>query len=84
MPSRWIQPKPGGPDTYTLESFSVPVLEAKDVAVKVSASDATYTDLLVINGNYRPQFPFPVTAGYSIIGEVYIFHFDIFRKLITY
>jgi NADPH2:quinone reductase len=43
---------------------------AKEVSVKVLATTATYTDLLILAGNYRPKFPLPLTPGYDLVGVV--------------
>lgn len=36
-----------------------------EVVLRVLATTATYTDLLVLRGNYMPRFPPPVTPGYD-------------------
>ena len=68
---RVVATKPGGPATLQILSFDPPMsCAAGDVLVRVSRSTATYTDLLTINGHYRPQPPFPVTPGYDFVGTV--------------
>ena len=68
---RIVMNAPGGPDKLQYTDFTLPAQVAKGyVRISVTRSTATYTDLLVINGNYIPQFPFPVTPGYDLVGHV--------------
>ena len=53
--------------------FPLPTAEnlpPKDVLVKIHTTDATYTDMLIIRGNYRPLPPCPCTPGYTCVGTV--------------
>jgi NADPH:quinone reductase-like Zn-dependent oxidoreductase len=38
--------------------------------VRLLATTATYTDLLVMKGNYRPAVPLPATPGYDGVGVI--------------
>jgi NADPH:quinone reductase-like Zn-dependent oxidoreductase len=67
---RWEAKKHGGPDGLELVNFQTKQPSAKEVVVKVFATTATYTDLLIIAGNYRPVFPLPVTPGYDLVGSI--------------
>ena len=62
----------GGPDKLTLiepENSTKPVLPSDNhVIVKVLTTTTTYTDILIMAGNYRPQFNFPLSPGYDVIG----------------
>jgi NADPH:quinone reductase-like Zn-dependent oxidoreductase len=40
------------------------------VLIRVLATTATYTDLMVLSGNYRPAIPLPATPGYECIGVI--------------
>jgi NADPH:quinone reductase-like Zn-dependent oxidoreductase len=54
-----------------LIDFDVPSQLAPDaVSIKVLATTATYTDQLIIRGNYRPCPPLPATPGYDLVGVV--------------
>ena len=67
---RWEATKHGGPEVLELVKFQMREPSAKEVVVKVLATTATYTDLLILAGNYRPNFPLPVTPGYDLVGSV--------------
>jgi NADPH:quinone reductase-like Zn-dependent oxidoreductase len=67
---RWEAAQFGGPEGLACVEFAPPALGAREVLVRVQATTATYTDLLVLRGNYRPQFPPPVCPGYDCVGTV--------------
>ena len=68
---RWEAASYGGPDALVLSRASVPALKPDEVLLRVLATDATYTDLLILRGSYFPRFPVPgLTPGYACIGEV--------------
>lgn len=69
--ARWQVPAYGPPSLLELaEVPSLPDLKQGEVLIKVLATTATYTDLLVINKTYRPTPPLPCTPGYDLIGVV--------------
>ena len=67
---RWQAKQYGGPERLELVAFQSKEPSGKEVLVKVLATTATYTDLLVLAGSYRPNFPLPVTPGYDLVGTV--------------
>ena len=71
MASKWVLSAHGGPESLSLVKFEVPQqCGPNEVLIKVIATTATYTDLLVMKGNYMPSPPLPLTPGYDLIGEV--------------
>ena len=69
---RWQLDAYGSPDGLKLVEYDIPTtsLGPRDVLVRVCATTATYTDLLVLSGSYVPKFPAPVTPGYELVGTV--------------
>jgi NADPH:quinone reductase-like Zn-dependent oxidoreductase len=68
---RWAVPAWGDADTLALRSDPVPSpLPAKHVLVRVLATTATYTDILILHGNYRPCPALPASPGYDLIGVI--------------
>ena len=70
---KWAVKAYGGAVNLELLDFTLPEVEqlaADAVLVKVLATTATYTDQLIIHGNYRPCPPLPCTPGYDCIGIV--------------
>jgi NADPH:quinone reductase-like Zn-dependent oxidoreductase len=68
---RWQVPAYGGADKLELVTLPLSALvPAGQVRVRVLATTATYTDLLIIRGNYRPAAKPPVTPGYDCVGVV--------------
>jgi NADPH2:quinone reductase len=67
---RWEAKKVGGPENLGMVTFEMKEPSANEVSIKVLATTATYTDLLILAGNYRPKFPLPVTPGYDLVGVV--------------
>lgn len=70
---KWILAAHGSPETLQC----IPGLDVKTtpcpptaVLVRVLTTTATYTDLLICEGNYRPSPPLPLTPGYDCIGVV--------------
>ena len=52
---RWVTQQLSGPAGLTLQSSALPEPRKGEVRVKVSATTATYTDLLVLSGSYIPK-----------------------------
>jgi len=71
---KWVVETYGGSEKLRLVEFVVPSngeeLDGDSVVVKILATDATYTDSLIIRGNYYPNPPCPCTPGYDCIGVV--------------
>jgi hypothetical protein len=70
---KWAVKAYGGVANLELMEFPLPddsQLKDTDVLVKVLATTATYTDQLIIHGNYRPCPPLPCTPGYDCVGVV--------------
>ena len=62
---RWVAGTFGGPAALVLQAFDPTEPRHGEVLLRISASTATYTDLLVLRGSYMPRFPVPVTPGYG-------------------
>jgi len=67
---RWVVERFGGTGELKLTAFDLPEPQAGELLVRILSTDATYTDQLIIRGNYRPLPPLPVTPGYCCIGVV--------------
>ena len=67
---RWVIEQFGGTEELKLVVFDLPSPKAGELLVRILATDATYTDQLIIHGNYRPLPPLPITPGYCCIGVV--------------
>lgn len=68
---RWLARTYGGPAALELVDESVPATPpAGAVLVRVLATTATYTDLLILRNSYRPAVTLPATPGYDMVGEV--------------
>jgi hypothetical protein len=70
---RVIATKPGAAAelVYLADDEKFPSVPPKgQVKVHVIATTCTYTDLLVISGNYPLNHPFPRSPGYDIVGRV--------------
>ena len=69
---KWQVPRYGGAETLELVSFTLPQeLKPTEVLIRILATSATYTDQLIIRGNYPPpQPPAPCTPGYDCVGVV--------------
>jgi hypothetical protein len=67
---KWQLAAKGGPEGLALVSAPLPSAGRSEVVVKILATTATYTDLLVCQGNYRPTPPYPLTPGYDAVGDV--------------
>jgi len=70
---KWAVKAYGGVANLELMEFPLPddsQLKDTEVLVKVLATTATYTDQLIIHGNYRPCPPLPCTPGYDCVGVV--------------
>ena len=67
--SRWQLSEYGGTEKLQLvKDIKLRSLAIDEVLVKVLATTATYTDQLIIRGNYLPSPQLPVTPGYDCIG----------------
>ena len=72
--SRWQSDSYGGSEKLELvKDIKLRSLAIDEVLVKVLATTATYTDQLIIRGNYLPSPPLPVTPGYDCVGNHYLF-----------
>ena len=67
---RWQTTKWGGPEHLQLLTCPVPVPGKGEVLLRVLACDATYTDLLILAGNYLGVNKLPCTPGYACSAEV--------------
>ena len=69
---KWQVPRYGGAETLELVSFTLPQeLKPTEVLIRILATSATYTDLIVIQGYHPPpQPPAPCTPGYECVGVV--------------
>ena len=65
---RWQILRYGGP--LTLETVPKPTPGADELLLKVLATDSTYTDCLVLTGNYPIRLSFPITPGYDCVAIV--------------
>lgn len=66
----WQIPRWGGAELLELVEKPLPVPAKLEVLVRIQATTATYTDQLVIHGNYQPAIPLPATPGYDCVGVV--------------
>ena len=68
---RWEINEHGGTEKLFLhKSVKLPALGLEEVLIKVLATTATYTDQLIIRGNYINQPSLPITPGYDCIGVI--------------
>ena len=67
---RWSAEKHGGPGALKLVEAPLPRPGAGQLLLRVLATDATYTDLLVLSGNYVDVKSLPVTPGYECAAVV--------------
>jgi NADPH:quinone reductase-like Zn-dependent oxidoreductase len=67
---KWILEAHGSADDLKLVEFEVTEPGPEEVLLRVLMTTATYTDQLIMRGNYRPSPPLPLTPGYDCIGEV--------------
>ena len=67
---RWQAAAHGGADALELATVELPAPSGRDIAIRVEATTATYTDLLVLRGSYMPRFSLPLTPGYDCVGVV--------------
>ena len=67
---RWTADKHAGPGALKLVEAPLPRPGAGEVLLRVLATDATYTDLLVLSGNYIDVKTLPVTPGYECAAVV--------------
>ena len=67
---RWSAATHGGPGALELVEAPLPRPGAGELLLRVLATDATYTDLLVVRGHYRDVTALPVTPGYECAAVV--------------
>ena len=67
---RWSAEKHGGPGALKLVEAPLPRPGTGQLLLRVLATDATYTDLLVLSGNYLDVKTLPVTPGYECAAVV--------------
>lgn len=67
---KWVLTKHGGPDGLELVNFKCGEPGPNEVLIRVICTTATYTDHLIMKGNYMPSPPLPLTPGYDLIGVV--------------
>lgn len=67
---RWLQRAHGPASTLELAEVPLPAPKKGEVLVRVLSTCATYTDTLIIQGNYPIKFKLPVTPGYDCVGVV--------------
>ena len=68
---RWQSSTYGSASNLELVTLpSKPIPSSHQLLLRILTTSATYTDQLIIHGNYRPKFPLPVTPGYDAIGIV--------------
>jgi NADPH:quinone reductase-like Zn-dependent oxidoreductase len=67
---KWAVRAYAGPAALELLTAPLPQLRDSDVLVRVCATTATYTDLMILAGTYHPLPPLPCTPGYDLIGVV--------------
>jgi len=67
---KWILEAHGSADDLRIVEFDVKDPGPEEVLLRVLMTTATYTDQLIMRGNYRPSPPLPLTPGYDCIGEV--------------
>ena len=60
----------GEPESLRLEEVSAPTPKAGEVLVNVEASALNFPDVLMIQGKYQSQPPFPFAPGGEIAGTV--------------
>lgn len=68
---RWESSTYGSANLLELVSLPKPILtDPNHVILRLLATSSTYTDQLILHGNYMPKYPLPVTPGYDAIGIV--------------
>ena len=67
---RWQATRFGGPGALELVTAPLPAPGPGELLLRVLAADATYTDLLVLAGNYPGVSALPCTPGYCCSAEV--------------
>ena len=67
---RWEAATFGGPDALKIVEHPLPQPGAGEALLRVLATDATYTDLMVLGGNYQGITQLPVVPGYACSARV--------------
>lgn len=67
---RWEVSRFGGPDALALVERPLAAPAPGEVLLRVLATDATYTDIMILTGHYPGVFELPCTPGYACAGEV--------------
>ena len=67
---RWEVAAFGGPDALELVERPMPTAGAGEIVVRILATDATYTDVMITTGNYPGVSALPCTPGYACAGQV--------------
>ena len=61
----------GPPETLQLDEIEAPTPKAGEVCVRVRAAALNFPDVLMIQGKYQSQPPFPFTPGGEFAGDVH-------------
>lgn len=65
-----VVPRRGGPERLAMQEISVPPPGAGEVRVRMLAAGVAFADLMIREGVYPIELPWPRTPGYDIVGEV--------------
>jgi NADPH:quinone reductase-like Zn-dependent oxidoreductase len=65
-----IVPKRGGPARLELKTVSVPAPGPGQIRVRMLAAGVAFADLMIREGVYPIELPWPRTPGYDIVGEI--------------
>ncbi|MDB4973815.1 MAG: Zn-dependent oxidoreductase, NADPH:quinone reductase [Myxococcaceae bacterium] len=60
----------GGPERMKLGAVTVPAPGPREVRVRMLAAGVAYADLMVREGLYPSDEPWPRTPGYDLVGEI--------------
>ena len=65
-----VVPRRGGPERLTMQAVSVPPPGPGEVRVRMLATGVAFADLMIREGVYPIELPWPRTPGYDIVGEI--------------
>lgn len=65
-----VIPRRGGPERLAMQEVSVPSPGPGEVRVRMLAAGVAFADLMIREGVYPIDLPWPRTPGYDIVGEV--------------